>query len=173
MNLNPLRLDEQMSPEDWRKMDALRDVYGELPRNIEEYWHAWHLSLDRDDVERRIQTAYGISDNDFTFRLPKCFITDDVNVFTEFRRHLSVDFVHDFKTGLFFMDLYANHQVLMGQLYEMNQKRLGSWKDAADEYVRTGMGVMKSSQSAIIFISPNIAIPDFLRPWKKDIYHLD
>jgi hypothetical protein len=98
-------------------------------------------------------------------------ITGDVNKFVEIWRDNPVDFVHDFRTGFFFISMFACHQMLMSQLYEAytGDSSLNT-DDAADKYIDLGMGVFRSSQSTRIWYSTAAVIPAGLKYlWRREL----
>lgn len=151
--------------EDWERFKKLPNP----PLNVSSYWRVAHLNLnvDNEAVCERLREAHG---DDIAYAPERAFVTDDVDIFNEIYRHLLIDFVCDFKSGLFFMDLYARHETLMGHIYESSSKKVfKSYDDAAEQYVIEGYGCFKSSQSSTIWLGEDVAIPSYLRPWKQNI----
>lgn len=99
-------------------------------------------------------------------------ITSDVEEFVKlWRGDGPMDFVHDFRTGFFFVDMYACHQVVMRLLLEAHTHTDHYDTDqAADTYIERGMGVFRSSQSHRVWYSPAANIPLGLKYlWRRDL----
>ena len=147
------------------------DIY-KFGRNFEDYFYVLdrNLNKDPDAVEARLLAAYDLDDDVFIPIKDSCFVTDDEDLFVEMYRHLKLDFVHDFKSGLFFMDMFGGHEVFMNYLYEgIHGKKKYDWDKGAELYVIEGLGFFKSSQSSRVWIGPDVPIPDFFRPWKQHV----
>lgn len=173
MSHNPYGLGAEVSIDDateWRLEQRRKGI--RWPHRIEEYWSVKdkNLSLDLPALERRIIDAYGDPEG-FLALEPRWFATDDQALFMEMYRHLKMDFVADFRTGLFFMDVFAGHEVIMGQLFDLTGKPCpkSCGGDSAEAYVITGLGMFKSSQSPIVWIGPDVAIPDYFRGFKHNV----
>lgn len=170
---NTINLGLQFRPTDAEVSEYILDRKSKdpnfyLPRRIRDYWLIKDQCLmfsDSDALDKRIFDAYGA-----TVSLPRSgFVTDDVNVFVELYRVLSLDFVYDFRTKLFFIDMYASHECLMASFYEALTGSKGYDYDKGDKYILTGMGMFRSSQSKIIYIGPDVPVPEFFRPWKSHV----
>lgn len=152
----------------------LMDKKMRWPQRIEEYWHVRdrNLALDADSLEERIARAYNSSD---TVHLRwGWFVTDDTDLFVEMYRHLKIDFVIDFASGLFFIDLFGGHEGLMTQLFDLSGKhKPPGVDDEGEAYVRLGLGVYKSSQSPTIHIGADVVVPDYLRPFKHRLERME
>lgn len=149
------------------------DRESRLPRNLEKYWNVRdrNLQLDHDSLEKRVLDHYKA---DEIYIPEKGFVTDDQDLFVEMYHHLKIDFVYDFGTRLFFMDLFGGHECLMGNLYEcIKHLDTSDWEEGAEKYVIEGYGFYKSSQSPRVWIGPDVAIPDFFRPWKHQVERME
>jgi hypothetical protein len=77
-----------------------------------------------------------------------------------------VNFICDFKSGLYLIDLSCFHEEIMARIFAATKNI--NWKfQYSDNYVERGLGVYKSSCSNVITISKNIAIPDCLKHIKQ------
>jgi len=149
------------------------------PRQIGDYWGVREYDLNRsqednDAIDNRILTAYN-SPKESVYVDRKIFVTEDADLFCLLFDKVELDFVHDFKTGLFFIDMFAHHDLLMGQLYRLAKPRV--YQNVPDEergeqYVSEGLGMFMSSQSSTVFIGEDVAVPDFFRKWKHRLERL-
>lgn len=174
MNPNPYQLGVAPSIDDVTEYRLnLTDSGQRWPRRIEDYWHVRDRSLNRDQeaLERRILDAY--KSDDAVYLDLRWFVTDDVDLFVEMYRHLSIDFVADFASNLFFMDMFAGHEALMTQLFDLTGKKPPRGKDAAEAYVLNGLGMFKSSQTPWVNIGPEVAVPDYFRPFKHRLERME
>ncbi|QYW02191.1 hypothetical protein CPT_Sonora_090 [Stenotrophomonas phage Sonora] len=137
-------------------------------RRADEYWAVRDRNLNTDEgrpaLEQRILDAYK---SDYGIVVwPRWFVTDDSELFVEMFRHLSMDFVADFRSGLFFLDLYGTHSALMASLFDLTG--IKTFVDAAAEaYIEGGYGMFKSSQRPRVNIGEDVAVPDYFRPYKN------
>lgn len=172
--MNRYNLDVELSKsqrDDFHRLRALdykSSDWGILGRRAEEYWNIRDKSIPVSLVVKMIEAAYHIKDFDPAF-VPTCaFITEDIDMATEMIRVLQMDFVHDFKSGLFFFDMFAHHEILMGSLYQevFPKENHLYFTDAADKYVEKGMGCFNSSVNPVLWIGENVAIPSYLSQFK-------
>jgi hypothetical protein len=100
------------------------------------------------------------------------WMTDDPAEFAKkWREEGTLDFVYDFRSGFFFVGMFACHQTVMSELYYGYVKNNNIDRDtAADKYVDEGMGVFRSSQSYKVWHGKNAVIPPGLKYiWRKDL----
>lgn len=179
MSHNPFKLGEiQPSEEEFSKeyRRRLESPGAASLRHFPDYWAVRDMNLVKDEsaLERRIVEAYGVPDVDSAYLIlnENMFVTDRTDLFVEMYRHLRLDFVADFKSGLFFLDLYAQHETLMDQLFDLTGKLRGS-NNGAEAYVKEGLGMFLSSQSSRVFLGPDTPIPDYFRPYKNFVERMD
>lgn len=137
-----------------------------------------HLNLgwSRSLVPRILKAFGHDEDSGKSFHIEKTiFVTDNTELAAEIYRHLQLDFVHDLTTGLTFIDMFAAHEVVMGQLYFLKSPKDDAlmYSDAAEKYVEKGLGFYKSSQSNIVWRGPDMIIPEWFRKFKNDMRVMD
>lgn len=173
---NPFKLGEAFGPDTDAATEyrlKRNDQGTRWPRRFEEYWNVIDKNLNTvsgaEALEKRIFEAYGCDDH--IYLDPRWFVTDSVELFCEMYRLLRIDFVADFRTGLFFMDVFAGHEVLMTDLFELSKQKVpkACGADLAEAYVVTGLGMFRSSQSPVVRLGEDVAIPDYFRPWKHNV----
>lgn len=169
--MNRYNLDVKLTNEQFQELWEVRATslsLKDLGRRVEEYWNIRDKSIPQDLVVKMLEAAYHIKDFDPSFIPPCAFVTEDIDMATELIRILQMDFVHDFKSGLFFFDIFANHEILMGSIYQEVYPKtiLLSFGDAADLYVESGMGCFKSSVNPVMWIGENVTIPSYLSQFK-------
>lgn len=148
-----------------------------LGRRFEEYFSLRdfdmninnHSDSEPSPVEQKLLEIYGKPDE--SIWVPDgAFVTTNTDIFLQMFEHLRMDFVADFKSGMFFLDLFGGHEHFMSQLYLLNGgQRRKEYEQEAEEYVKTGMGFFKSTQSKRVFIGEDVAIPDYFRPYKNTL----
>lgn len=106
-------------------------------------------------------------------------ITNDAEEFARMYREEyggRVDFVYDIGTGYFFINLFANHQVIMSMLYQAYKDVVtDSLSAGADAFVEEGFGVFRSSQSTVVWHGPGVVskLPSGLKYiWRRDLREL-
>lgn len=139
-------------------------------RRCREYWNVFDRNKGINFAKDKLNEAYKLDEYalDFMDEDTWAFVTDDVDLASELIRVLELDFVHDFKTGLFFFDIFAFHEILMSYLYEgISGKSTGSFDDGAELYVHKGYGCYNSSQSRKIWLGEDVAAPTYLSQFKN------
>ena len=179
--MNKFKIGEVLTQEEFDDVWEYRANYyvNTLPRNIEDYWSVYKYSLNKSKAENdllcdRIVAAFkGNADDGLFWISESAFVTDNTEIAMELYKHIKLDFVYDFHTGLWFMDLFGGHESTMGQLYELASGRdFGNWQEAAELYVQKGHGMFKSSQGRSIFLGPDVPVPEIFRPYRDKIKEL-
>lgn len=139
-----------------------------LPINAEMYMSVLEQNMfknlnDSIRIKQRLVEAYGGSR--LSWFPSTCFVTDNEVLFVEMYKHLKLDFVADFRSGLFFVDLYAAHETLMTSIEELSTPE----ENFPGNYISRGLGFYKSSQSNSVFIGEDVSIPHYFLPFKNRI----
>lgn len=102
-------------------------------------------------------------------------LADIAVVFTvtgEFLGHykkIETDFIYDKTTGLFLVGFVGQHVDLMAALYTYYTGIENTKYEAADQYVLSGLGLLKSRAGTRIYRGANFVVPPELSPLARDI----
>lgn len=151
--------------------DCVLENFGKHGRRAEQYWRAIEDCFDRAEAIKMVSKGDDDFFGDYFFEEPRNvgFITDDVSKFLVMYKKLGMDFVFDKRTGLFFMDLFAGHEMLRSILYQASGVKMPDgppWlsdEDKADLFLEKNMGFFKSSQSPTIWVGPDYSLPAELK----------
>lgn len=173
--MNKYRLGVRLSPEEWQRYRA-EGYDTEIGRHAEKYFIAWEQkNISRADAIARLEEAYGVDPEKKEFNFLKHFsrvglITDDHDLAADMIRMVDVDFVHDFKTDLFFMDVFALHELIMGYIYEAVFNETSTDMGVlAEKYLDKGMGCFNSSQTDKIYFGEDVMVPSFYNQFKNRV----
>lgn len=141
-------------------------------RRLEEYYTVRERNLGSEEGVLRLKEAYGLTED--SYRDPYisdcAFVTDDVDLASELIRVLGLDFVHDFKSGLFMFDLFGGHEIVMSCIAEASlNKGFKAYKDGGEAFLEKGLGCYMSSQYKTIWFGEDVALPQWAKPFKNQI----
>jgi len=138
-------------------------------RRFEEYFGVRDRDLGATKGRELLCEAYGIDlDSDhLPHVIEGAFVTDDHGLAGAMIRVIGLDFVYDFKSGLFMFDLFGGHEITMTYLMQaIKQEFIMDFKDGAEQYVTKGYGCFMSSQYPVIYLGEDVAIPQVIQPFK-------
>ena len=74
-----------------------------------------------------------------------------------------IDFIADFKSGLFFFDLRGGHEMFMEALFELHTGKTAGETKHGQSYIDAGLGIFKSSQSPYVEVGANTVLPGWAK----------
>lgn len=95
-------------------------------------------------------------------------ITDDLRL-ARVMLDRGVDFISDFRTGLFFFDLRGGHEIVMGALMTLHTGHAPP-AGRLHSYIDTGLGMFRSSQSPKTEIGHDTPLPAWAKLARLDIH---
>lgn len=152
-----------------------------------DYADLWFEQLDRDHVVDAILAPLDQSGNDAVDTLRRLIagtapgrhglrrvglVTQDLRLARKMldRR---IDFLADFKSGLFFFDLRGGHELFMDILFLLHIGKHCMDDQRHHSYVDQGLGIFRSSQSPKVEVGANTVLPGWAKLAKLNINRRD
>lgn len=89
--------------------------------------------------------------------------------FVAYYTQIDTDFVYDRRSGLYLVGMTGDHVDLLAALYHYYGGAEPNKHLAADEFVRSGMGLFKSRAGHLIYKGANFEVPSELFSLMRDI----